>query len=83
MATTLIYDRILEINDKVYHVEHFPVELATLEAQHPNHDIYLYEPPIVTPPVLIEGEEPVETPTVYPTEWTPVNPILAVVIKQA
>jgi hypothetical protein len=82
MATTLIYDRILEIKDMVYHVEQWTGTVEALEAQHPNHDIYLYEPPIVTPPVLVEGEEPVETPTVYPTVWTPVDPIAAIVIKQ-
>lgn len=83
MATTLIYERILEINDSVYHVNHWPgTTLARLVAQHPNHDIYLYEPPIITAPILVEGEEPIITEAVYPTEWTPVDPIVAICIPQ-
>ena len=83
MATTLIYERILEINDSVYHVEHWPgTSLERLEAQHPNHNIYLYEPPIITTPILVEGEEPIITEPVYPTEWTPVDPIIAICIPQ-
>jgi hypothetical protein len=82
MATTLIYERIKEINGSTYHVEHWPGTLQALEAQHPNHDIYLYEPPIETAPILQDGEEPVITPTVYPTTWTPVNPVIAIVVEK-
>jgi hypothetical protein len=80
MTPILIYDRILEVDDKVYHVCHFPGTIEQLTLAHPNHQIYLYEPPIVTPPVLEEGKDPVETPTAYPETWTPVDPIVAVVI---
>ena len=82
MATTLIYEQIKEINDVVYHIELWPTTLEALEAQHPNHDIYLYEPPIVTNPILEEDKEPIITPIVYPTEWTPVMPIRAIIIKK-
>lgn len=83
MATTLIYERQLEINNKAYHVQHWPgTTLERLAAQHPNHDIYLYEPPIHTPPTLVEGEDPIITEPVYPTEWTPVDPIVAICIPQ-
>lgn len=82
MATTLIYERILELNGSTYHTSMWPGTLAQLEAQHPNHNIYLHEPPIITAPILPEGEEPIITAPVYPTEWTPVDPIIAICIKQ-
>lgn len=82
MATTLIYERILELNGSTYTTSMWPGTLAQLEAQHPNHNIYLYEPPIITAPTLPEGEEPIITPTVYPSQWTPVDPIIAICIPQ-
>ena len=83
MATTLIYERIKEINGTTYHVEHWPTTLQALEAQHANHDIYLYEPPIVPMPILEEGKDPIIGATTYPTTWTPVSPIVAIVVEKA
>jgi hypothetical protein len=80
MTPILIYERVLELEDNSYHVCHYPGTLEQLTLAHPNHQIYLYEPPIVTTPVLVEGEAPIETPTVYPETWTPVDPVVAICI---
>jgi len=80
MTPILIYEQNMEIDNKFYTVCHYPGTLEQLTLAHPNHQIYMYEPPIVTPPVLVEGEDPVETPTVYPETWTPVDPIVAICI---
>ena len=52
MTPILIYDRILEVDDKVFTVCHFPGTLEQLTLAHPNHQIYLYEPPIESIPEL-------------------------------
>lgn len=85
MTPILIYDRVLELEDKSYHVCHYPGTLEQLTLAHPNHQIYLYEPPIISAPetVVDENGNPSigETPEpVHPTVWTPVDPVVAICI---
>jgi hypothetical protein len=84
-APILIYDRILEIDNKVFTVCHFPGTLEQLTLAHPNHQIYLYEPPIESMPetVLDEDGNPQigEIPApIHPETWTPVDPVVAIVL---
>lgn len=85
MEPILIYDKVLEVSDKSYHVCHYPGTLEQLTLAHPNHQIYLYEPPIITTPETVldaDGNPQIgeSTPPVYPTVWTPVDPVVAVVL---
>lgn len=83
MSYTLIYKQTLEIEGKEYHVQHFPGSLDRLIQAHPNHDIYVYEPEIVGTPVYNEETGEIAPPTVTrPTEWTPVDPVPAIVIPK-
>jgi hypothetical protein len=70
MEPIIINTKTLEIDGKIHELHYWPVTLETLITQHPDKQIYLYEPPIVVS----------ETETINPTEWTPVDPIFAIII---
>jgi hypothetical protein len=85
MTPILIYNRVLELGDMTYHACQYPGSLEQLTLAHPNHQIYLYEPPIQSLPetTFDENGNPTigETPEpVHPTTWTPVDPVVAVCI---
>ena len=85
MTPILIYNRVLELGDMTYHVCQYPGSLEQLTLAHPNHQIYLYEPPIQSLPetTFDENGNPTISPIpepVKPTVWTPVDPVVAICI---
>lgn len=84
MEYTLIYNQQEEINGKLYNIERFPGSLERLIQAHPNHDIYVYEPSIMGQSSYNEETGEITPPQItYPTEWTPVDPVCAIVIPKA
>ncbi len=83
MAYTLIYEQYMEIDGKTYNLQHFPGTIERLEQAHPNHDIYVYEPPVYGTPSLNQETGEIDMPEpIHPTSWTPVDPVAAIVIPK-
>lgn len=84
MAYTLIYNQQEEINGVTYQIQHYPGTVERLVLAHPNHDVYVYQAPIIGLPVNNELTGEITPPQVTtPTEWTPVDPVPAILVPKA